>query len=227
MMQNDSVYIIGDVHGCYATLMQLIEQLPNKEKSHLIFVGDLIDRGKDSARVVEFVKNGGYDCIKGNHEAVMVEAYETQNMRDWLSSGNGGEATMSSYVNLTLLNLQDHLTWIKSLPDYLEYDIKDENGKKLFVTHGFGLPFYQSKKPMYLRNNRISKSILYGVQKPLYPYEQNYLQYPVFNVFGHDHFKEPWMTEHFCGIDTGCVYGGSLSALEYPSKRVFTQKCIG
>ena len=89
----------------------------------------MIDRGKDSARVVEFVKNGGYDCIKGNHEAVMVEAYETQNMRDWLSSGNDGKATMSSYVNLTLLNLQDHLTWIKSLPDYLEYDIKYENGK--------------------------------------------------------------------------------------------------
>jgi len=52
MIHNDSVYIIGDVHGCYTTLMQLIEQLPNKEKSHLIFVGDLIDRGKDSARVV-------------------------------------------------------------------------------------------------------------------------------------------------------------------------------
>ena len=67
---------------------------------------------------------------------------------------------------------------------------------------------------MYLRNNRISKSILYGVHKPLYPYEQDYLQYPIFNVFGHDHFKEPWMTEHFCGIDTGCVYGGSLSALD-------------
>ncbi len=49
MFEHKQVYIIGDVHGCYTTLMQLIEQLPNKEKSHLIFVGDLIDRGKDSA----------------------------------------------------------------------------------------------------------------------------------------------------------------------------------
>ena len=135
----------------------------------------MIDCGKDSARVVEFVKNSGYDCIKGNHEAVMSEAYETQNMRDWLSSGNGGEHTISSYTNLALINLQEHLTWIKSLPDYLEYDIKDENNKTLFVTHGFGLLFYQSKNPMYLRNNCISKSILYGVQKPLYLYEQDYL----------------------------------------------------
>ncbi|AFL68552.1 Calcineurin-like phosphoesterase [Sulfurospirillum barnesii SES-3] len=227
MFEHKQVYIIGDVHGCYTTLMQLIEQLPNKEKSHLIFVGDLIDRGKDSARVVEYVKNGGYDCIKGNHEAVMVEAYETKNMCDWLSYGNGGDQTKLSYINLSNVDLQEHLTWMKSLPDYLEYNIKDENNKTLFVTHGFGLPFYQSKNPMYLRNNRISKSILYGVQKPLYPYEKNYLHYPIFNVFGHEHFNEPWITNHFCGIVTGCVYGGALSALEYPSKRVFTQKYVG
>lgn len=226
MFEHKQVYIIGDVHGCYITLMKLIEQLPNKEKSHLIFVGDLIDRGNDSARVVEFVKNGGYTCIKGNHEAVMVDAYETNNMRDWLSSGNGGEHTMLSYENVPHVTLLEHLMWMQGLPDYLEYDIKDENDKTLFVTHGFGLPFYQSKNPIYLRNSRISKSILYGAQKPLYPYEQNYLQYPVFNVFGHDHFKEPWMTEQFCSIDTGCVYDGTLSALEYPSKRVFIQKYI-
>lgn len=224
--KEEPLYIIGDVHGCAKSLHALIEQLPQKDKSHLVFVGDLIDRGYDSACVVEYVKNGGYDCIKGNHEAVMVEAYETNDMRDWLSSGNGGEHTMSSYTNSPNIDLQEHLTWMKNLPDYLEYNIPDENGKTLFVTHGFGLPFYESKNSMYLRNNRISKSILYGVQKPLYPYEKDYLHYPIFNVFGHDHFNEPWITKNFCGIDTGCVYGGKLCALEWPSKRLFLQNNI-
>lgn len=226
-LDETGIWVIGDVHGCAKSLHALIEQLPQKAKSRLVFVGDLIDRGKDSARVVEYVKNGGYDCIKGNHEAVMVEAYETNDMRDWLSSGNGGEQTILSYTNSPNVDLQEHLTWMKSLPDYLEYNIKDENGKTLFVTHGFGLPFYQSKHSRRLRNNRISKSILYGVQKPLYRYEKNYLQYTVFNVFGHDHFNEPWLTNNFCGIDTGCVYGGKLCALEWPSKRVFLQDNIG
>ena len=225
--KEEPLYIIGDVHGCAKSLHALIEQLPQKAKSRLVFVGDLIDRGKDSAHVVEYVKNGGYDCIKGNHEAVMVEAYETNNMRDWLSSGNGGEQTMLSYTNSPNVDLQGHLTWMKSLPDYLEYTIKDENNKTLFVTHGFGLPFYQSKHPRRLRNNRISKSILYGVQKPLYRYEKNYQHYPIFNVFGHEHFNEPWITKNFCGIDTGCVYDGKLCALEWPSKRVFLQDNIG
>lgn len=224
--KEEPLYIIGDVHGCAKSLHALIEQLPQKAKSRLVFVGDLIDRGCDSARVVEYVKNGGYDCIKGNHEAVMVEAYETNNMHDWLSSGNGGEQTMLSYTNSPNVDLQEHLIWMKSLPDYLEYAIKDENNKTLFVTHGFGLPFYQSKHPRRLRNNRISKSILYGVQKPLYRYEKNYLHYPVFNVFGHEHFNEPWMTKNFCGIDTGCVYDGKLCALEWPSKRLFLQDNI-
>lgn len=179
--KGEPLYIIGDVHGCAKSLHALIEQLPQKDKSHLVFVGDLIDRGCDSAHVVEFVKNGGYDCIKGNHEAVMVEAYETNDMHDWLSYGNGGEHTMSSYTNSPNIDLQEHLTWMKNLPDYLEYNIPDENGKTLFVTHGFGLPFYESKNSMYLRNSRISKSILYGVQKPLYPYEKDYLHYPIFN----------------------------------------------
>lgn len=225
--KEEPLYIIGDVHGCAKSLYALIEQLPKKEKSRLVFVGDLIDRGKDSAHVVEYVKNGGYDCIKGNHEAVMVEAYETNDMRDWLSNGNGGEHTMSSYTNSPNVDLQEHLRWMKSLPDYLEYTIKDENDKTLFVTHGFGLPFYQSKHPRRLRNNRISKSILYGVQKPLYRYEKNYLHYPVFNVFGHEHFNETWITKNFCGIDTGCVYDGKLCALEWPSKRMFLQDNIG
>lgn len=224
--KEEPLYIIGDVHGCAKSLHALIEQLPQKDKSHLVFVGDLIDRGCDSARVVEYVKNGGYDCIKGNHEAVVVEAYETNNMRDWLSSGNGGEQTMLSYTHLPHITLQEHLMWMKSLPDYLEYNIKDENNKTLFVTHGFGSPFYKSKTSRYLCNSRISKSILYGVQKPLYRYEKNYLHYPVFNVFGHEHFNEPWMTKNFCGIDTGCVYDGKLCALEWPSKRLFLQDNI-
>lgn len=225
--KDEPLYIIGDVHGCAKSLHALIAQLPKKDKSHLVFVGDLIDRGCDSACVVEYVKNGGYDCIKGNHEAVMVEAYETNDMRDWLSDGNGGKQTMLSYTNLPHIDLQAHLAWMKSLPDYLEYDIKDQNGKTLFVTHGFGLPFYQSKNPMYMRTNRISKSIFYGVQKSLYSYEKNYLHYPVFNVYGHEHLNEPWMTDYFCGIDTGCVYDGKLCALEWPSKRIFLQSNIG
>ena len=59
--------------------------------------------------------------------------------------------------------------------------------------------------------------------------EQTYLDYPVFNIFGHDTQESalPLITPHYAAIDTGCVYEGKLCALEWPSKRVFLQENIG
>ena len=52
----DEIYIIGDVHGHYNELISLINKLPNKIDSKICFVGDLIDRGPDSKKVVDLVK---------------------------------------------------------------------------------------------------------------------------------------------------------------------------
>ncbi|GAB1464879.1 hypothetical protein MASR2M54_03790 [Aliarcobacter cryaerophilus] len=41
-----NIYIVSDVHGCYKSLLALIEQFPNKQNSKIVFVGDLVDRGK-------------------------------------------------------------------------------------------------------------------------------------------------------------------------------------
>ena len=120
----DSLYIIGDVHGCFKSLLALIDTLPNKQKSHLVFVGDLVDRGKYSAQVVEFVKNGGYPCVMGNHEAVMIQAHryeEAEGIVDTYSTKrlwklNGGRNTISSYFRANAGKMSEHLAWMKNLP---------------------------------------------------------------------------------------------------------------
>ena len=53
--QVKNIYIISDVHGCYKTLIALIDQFPNKQNSKIVFVGDLVDRGNDSYNVVKFI----------------------------------------------------------------------------------------------------------------------------------------------------------------------------
>lgn len=53
----ENIYIISDVHGCYKSLLALIEQFPNKQKSKIVFVGDLIDRGSNSCEVIELIHN--------------------------------------------------------------------------------------------------------------------------------------------------------------------------
>lgn len=59
----ENIYIISDVHGCYKTLLALIDKLPNKKDSKIVFVGDLVDRGANSivrylmSMVIQYLKN--------------------------------------------------------------------------------------------------------------------------------------------------------------------------
>ena len=99
-MQN--IYIIGDVHGCYRSLLALIEQLPHKFDSKICFVGDLIDRGPASADVVEFVRTRGYDAVMGNHEKRFVS-----NAKTALRCAKTGKFTSSN-------DLYAFLAWMKA-----------------------------------------------------------------------------------------------------------------
>ena len=98
-----NIYIISDVHGCYKTLLALIDQFLNKQKSKIVFVGDLIDKGKNTYDVIEFVKNNNYDCVIGNHDEMMVlysqyleNDRQHEDLKYWLFKC-GGEATLNSY----------------------------------------------------------------------------------------------------------------------------------
>lgn len=221
------LYIIGDVHGCYKTLRALIRKLPEKENSQIIFVGDLVDRGAESFSVVEFVKNGKYPCVLGNHEKLMLEYYNCVSANKgeiWME--NGGRETIKSYVNNGEIRLlKEHLKFFENLPFCLEIDYKDKMGKNLFISHGFGLPFYGET------SSKMCWSRLRHHQHKMEDYAQKEIS--IFNVFGHDVQKEGvLLTKNFAGIDTGCVYykkipNAMLSALEWPTKRVIFQKYCG
>jgi len=227
-MSNTSLYIISDVHGCYKTLLALINQLPSKQNSNLVFVGDLVDRGKYSAKVVSFVKDGGYSCIVGNHEQMMINALNALDNGDKSSKvikfweSRGGDITNYSYgKNIDLL--KRHLQWMQQLPFYLEYNIPDTTGKTLFITHGFGLPYWEQRE-----KEHTSEAFIWERLSAKEIIKTNYLSYPVFNVFGHDVQENsiPLINENYAAIDTGCVYGGKLCALEWPNKRVYLQTNI-
>lgn len=131
-------YIIGDVHGCYNTLLALIAKLP--KDARITFVGDIIDRGKNSCDVIELIKNNNYDCVLGNHEFFMIEALESFFSQEisfehdiWYTH-NGGKATIDSYHNKEHL-IKEHLDWLKNLPLYIQYDDIKVQDRILVVTH--------------------------------------------------------------------------------------------
>lgn len=113
--------IIGDVHGHYEGLMTLLEAIAPDKRDQVYFLGDLIDRGPDSARVVNFVQQSPYHCLLGNHEQLMLDSFPngrpfTPALQAWLYSG--GRATVASYGS-TGIPL-DHLDWMQTLPTYLD-----------------------------------------------------------------------------------------------------------
>jgi len=195
----ENIYVIGDVHGCFHTLQNLVARLP--KDAELIFVGDLCDKGKFSKEVISFVVDNGHACVKGNHEYLMQTYLEDAIIHDqhspWsLDKRYGGLSTLASYTD-DHTTMREHLAWIRDLPLYIERD-------RYFITHGFALPYYAHRSnPEYNKEyllNRYKK----GMQVD--PSE-------VINIFGHCVFDEVVSGENFYGIDTGCSYGKKLTAL--------------
>ncbi len=115
---------IGDVHGHFDGLMWLLETLDLASEDEVYFVGDLIDRGPQSAQVVDYVRQHQHPCVLGNHEQLLLNAFARnpmsgQALHGWLYSG--GQATLASYNN-NLEQLEEHLEWFRALPIYLDLE---------------------------------------------------------------------------------------------------------
>ena len=197
-------YIIGDIHGCYNTLLKLVDKLPKDAK--LIFVGDLCDKGNFSKEVISFVKDNNHLAVKGNHEVLMQTHIEKAMAGEdsyWNCSDIfGGDKTVRSYEDSVDV-LKEHLEWIDKLPIYLEIE-------NYFITHGYGLPYYSRKDDKNYERAILSNRV--DIEEYRYDWE-DVLDYEVVNVFGHCAFDEVKRGTNYIGIDTGCVYGRKLTAL--------------
>jgi serine/threonine protein phosphatase 1 len=112
--------IIGDIHGHYDALIALLDGIAPNSDDQVYFLGDLIDRGPKSANVVDFVIRNQYQCLRGNHEEMLLDVVGSGEVsielyQGWLYSG--GHATVTSYDSKIP---QDHIDWMKSLPMYLD-----------------------------------------------------------------------------------------------------------
>jgi serine/threonine protein phosphatase 1 len=197
--------VIGDVHGEFNTLMNLLDILP--QTNYLCFVGDLIDRGPDSKKVVDFVKNNNHDCVMGNHEDLLLTDH-----RLW--SLNGAKETLKSFSETNEINLDkflksEYIEWFKNLPLTIEYYNKI-NGKNYLISHSYA--FYGTDTP--------KDDILWGRSFPKID-NQNFI-----NIFGHTPVQNAKKIhdKHWL-IDTGVAYGNKLSAIDLITEKIYFIKC--
>ena len=116
-------FAVADLHGRFDLLQDAlvaIEDYPAGAVGRtVVFLGDYVDRGPQSADIVDRLLVGApvgwrWICLRGNHEAMMATAMQTPDQLDWWIS-NGGDATIMSYRERRDL-VARHLAWIEALP---------------------------------------------------------------------------------------------------------------
>lgn len=206
----NKIYVIGDIHGCHNEMIKLLDMLPKlEENDKVIFLGDYIDRGPDSYKVVEHLvglsKDDRYIFLKGNHEDMMLEAQKDIYTK-MLWYRNGGSITEHSYKDNPIpgkhSDFYNNLKLYYETPDYL------------FVHAGIN--------PLFSMNEQVKEDLLW-VRYNFINSEE--LPTNKIVVFGHTPFKTPFIKKNKIGIDTGCCFGRSLSCIELPSKKVYSVSC--
>jgi Calcineurin-like phosphoesterase len=220
--------VIGDVHGCFNTLVALIDKCPKDEQFCL--VGDLIDRGPHSSRVVDLVIEQGWHCVMGNHEKMALESGISRSQYQlWM--WNGGEATRASYhadpsYRSAPHKWLDHLRWMTRLPSYIEFrDLCRNDGRHLLVCHAGFSRSSDGSLETAKKEQVANEEVLWHRGGGIHDYQA------VFQVTGHTPVANgPRIETHFANIDTGAVYNsepfGVLTALQFPEMRVYKQANI-
>jgi serine/threonine protein phosphatase 1 len=207
-----TVFAIGDIHGCYDKLLNLLERLPiDWSADQLVFMGDYIDRGPKSFEVVDYLivlkaQHPDIVFLKGNHEQMLEDYLSGKDRITYLY--NGGQQTLESYMRHADTGAKHpipdrHLRFFESLAMFFETE------DYIFVHAGLreDLPLHQQgpEDLLWIREQFIYTTRSFGKRV----------------VFGHTPFDEPLVEPNKIGIDTGAVYGNKLTCLQLPEEKFF------
>lgn len=230
--------IIGDVHGCLDELVELLVELgylvnkveqndknfgfevtaPNNRK--VVFVGDLVDRGPDSPGVLRLVmsmvNSGVAHCVPGNHDL---------KLQKYLS---GKQVQLKHGLELTVKQLESESAVFKRTVEQFLYGLISHyvfDDGKLVVAHA-GI-----KEEMQGRGSGAVRTFcMYGettgeIDEFGLPVRYNWAREyrgKAKVVFGHTPVPEAEWLNNTIDIDTGCVFGGKLTALRYPEEELIS-----
>ncbi|MCE2399694.1 polynucleotide kinase-phosphatase [Candidatus Poribacteria bacterium] len=224
--------IIGDVHGCFDELVALLTKLgyeisnltegetlvKHPQNRKVLFVGDYVDRGPKVVEVLRLImemhKTGIAICVPGNHDTKLARALRGKNV------------TKTHGLAESLAQLEDESEEFKTrIAEFIEGLVSHyflDNGK-LVVAHAGMKQELQGRA-----SGRVREFALYGettgeTDEFGLPIRLNWAEEyrgTATVVYGHTPVAEPQWINRTINIDTGCVFGGNLTALRYPEKEL-------
>ena len=177
--QGHNVWAVGDIHGHLGTFRALVHRLKLGDEDRIICLGDMIDRGPDSAGLIEFIRSDNrIICLKGNHEHMALSSLQEDGVvelwQPWLA--RGGRSTWGSYIVQAEGDLYeakrlfaDDLMWMDNLPNHIVLD-------KLRLVHAG----YDPRMPL---DSQGDKELLW-IRKRFYEHEYAIDPYRTV-IFGH------------------------------------------
>lgn len=227
-------YAVGDIHGQFDQLVGAHELIAQDMQEHgfapIVHVGDLGDRGPDSASVIEYLRLGiaqgeEWIVIKGNHDRLFTQFMDDPKNNDpglsggltWLHPRLGGSATLDSYgvenaferpvdeVHSEALSKvpHSHIQFLKELPNWQRI------GGTIFVHAGI--------KPTVVMEEQKEDDLLW-IRREFLTYTK---PHEALIVHGHTAVEIPTRYDNRVNIDSGAAYGRALSAIVIDGDNVF------
>lgn len=203
--------LVGDVHGCREELEELLEQATGRE---VVFVGDLVAKGPDSRGVIQLARRLGARAVCGNHDAHFLAYHRRDDAiakRFSLSPEDQAQAATFS---------AEDWAYLEALPFFLR--LPEHN---MIVVHaglrpGVAPEAHTRGELITMRSIRTDGSSSKRIEDGK-PWASLWLG-PETVVFGHDAVRGLQRYEHAIGLDTGCVYGRSLTGLLLPERELLS-----
>jgi len=205
---------VGDIHGCHAEFAEMLSQLELKAGDRLVLLGDLVNRGPDSVKVLELARSTGAISLLGNHELRLLKFKRT-----------GDRKYMKEHDLETFDSLRPQ-DWAYLESMLLTYEEPALN--TVFVHGGFlpNEPWQKQPSEVVTRVQVIDKEgrARKRADAPEAPSWADLWGGPPFVVYGHTPRAEVYKLKWSIGIDTACVLGGSLTAYILPERRILQVK---
>jgi serine/threonine protein phosphatase 1 len=199
-------YAIGDIHGEVSLLRQLLAILPVRSKDTVVFLGDYLDRGEDSAATIavlrEFAQDHRAVFLRGNHEDAWLTGWDGIRFTR-VPDMNGASKVWDDFGGNIPVEIGQ---WLAGT--VIEYE--DEHAYYVHAGITPGQPVWRTPGFLKLWGARGFLESSYNWGKPV--------------VFGHWQLPEPLIQPNKIGIDTGAYETGILTAVRLPDRTIFQSR---
>jgi serine/threonine protein phosphatase 1 len=205
---------VGDIHGCHNEFSDLLDLVKPEAGDRLVLLGDLVNRGPSSIKVIDLARQAGAISLLGNHELRLMKFRKT-----------GDKKYLKEHDLETFDSLRpEDWAFLEAMP--LTFEEPELN--TVFVHGGF-LPSEAWQKQAAEVITRIQVVDRDGkprkrADEPEAPAWADLWGGPPFVVYGHTPRPEVYKLKWSIGIDTGCVMGGQLTAYVLPERRILQVK---